>query len=114
MESKDKNTELLPGGITQGQLDGWKKSGFTVHQIDVIVDENDTATCYITKPRRDHVAVAMSLYAKDKILECGEFILNNAWLGGDDRCKTNEDIAMSAAVQASSTIKFLESSIKKH
>lgn len=114
MATETKTLKLLPGGITQAQLDGWKSNGLVVNQIEVVVSEEDTATCYITKPRRDHVAVAMSLYAKDKILECGEFILNNAWLGGDLRCKTEEDIAMAAALQASGTIKFLEASIKKH
>jgi hypothetical protein len=114
MANENKTPKLLPGGVTQEQFDGWKNSGFMINQIDVAVSADDTATCYITKPRRDHVAVAMSLYAKDKILECGEFILNNAWLGGDVRCKTDEDISMAASIQASSTIKFLEATIKKH
>jgi hypothetical protein len=105
----------LAGGITQAQLDGWKKQFGDVHQIDVIVSKDDTATCYI-KPAdsdRNIVAAAMSKFNKGQLLETGEFMLQNCWLGGDVRCKDEAKIAIAAAMQAAGTIEFLESSSKK-
>jgi hypothetical protein len=106
-------TKVLPGGVTEAQVKGWKKEHGDVHVIEVKVDENDTATCYIKEADRNVTAVAMSLYAQNKPLETGEFILNNCWLGGDDRCKTHKKISMAAAVQAKNTVQFLEATVKK-
>ena len=51
------------------------------------------------------------MYSQNKILECGEFIRNNCWLGGDERLMSDGDVADSAAIQASGVIKFLEAEL---
>lgn len=99
--------------VTKEQIDAWKKQHGTIHQIDVEVSKDDVATCFIRKPNRNEMAYIISLQNQSKILESKEFLLNNCWLGGDDRCKTSEDIAMAAAIQAGTTVEFLAAEVKK-
>lgn len=101
-------TETKKGNISQEQIEEWKKKFKKVYILKVKVNESDEAVGYLRKPSRDHKAVALSLYAQNKILEAGEFVRDNCWLGGDDRLKTKEDIADSAAIQASGIVNFLE------
>lgn len=100
--------ETKSGNITAEQIKEWKAKYGTVHKITVKVSETDTATGYLRKPNRNHKATALSMYAKDKILECGEFLRNNCWLGGDERLLNEDDIADTAAIQASGIVKFLD------
>lgn len=105
--------ETENGNITPEQIEVWKKKYKTdkLHKLSVKVNENDTAVGYLRPPTREVKATALSMYSQNKILECGEFIRNNCWLGGDDRLMTNGDIADSAAIQASAIIKFLEAEL---
>lgn len=105
--------ETKKGNITEAQIKEWKKNHKEVFKIAVEVSENDTAVCYLKKLKRDHIAIALTLYNQDKLLECGEFIVQNAWLGGDERCKKHEDIAVSAAIQANQLVKFLKGNVAK-
>ncbi|RWX03362.1 hypothetical protein [Flavobacterium cerinum] len=112
-------TATKNGDITQEQIEAWKKEYGKVHTIKVTVDKGtkedgsdaDIALGYLRKPKRDHKAVALSLYSQHKILESGEFLRDNCWLGGDERLKTVEDIADTAAIQASNIVKFLEAEL---
>lgn len=106
-----KNTEN--GIITSEQIEMWKRKHKTdkLHKLSVKVSENDTAVGYLRPPTREVKATALSMFSQNKILECGEFIRNNCWLGGDERLTTNGDIADSAAVQASGIVKFLEAEL---
>lgn len=99
------------GNITPEQIQEWKNKYKKVYTLKVKVADNDIAIGFLRKPSRDHKAIALSLYAQNKILESGEFLRDNCWLGGDDRLKSNEDIADTAAVQASGIVKFLEAEL---
>lgn len=101
------------GVITPDQIAQWKKEHKKVFTIEVKVDENDKAVGYLKPPTRNHKAIALSMYSQNKILECGEFLRDNCWLGGDDRLKTDADIADSAAISASGIVKFLETELKE-
>lgn len=105
--------ETKQGNITTEQIEAWKTKHKTdkLHKLSVKVSDNDTAVGYLKPPTREVKATALSMFSQNKILECGEFIRNNCWLGGDDRLMTNGDIADSAAVQASGIIRFLESEL---
>ncbi len=103
--------ETNSGNISQEQIATWKKQHGIVYKLEVTVSEKDKAVGYLRKPNRNHKATALSMYAKDKILECGEFIRNNCWLGGDERLLNENDIADSAAIQASAIIKFLDGTL---
>lgn len=105
------STQTKKGNIAPEQIEEWKKKYKKVYTLKVTVSKDDIAIGYLRKPSRDHKAVALSLYAQNKILESGEFLRDNCWLGGDDRLKSNEDIADTAAVQASGIVKFLEAEL---
>jgi hypothetical protein len=104
----------LPGDITQEQLDQWiKEHGKdNVKRIDVTVAQGDVATCYIKKPDRNVYALAISMFNQDKVLECGELVMVNCWLGGDTRCKTDDYIAISAAMKAKDAVTFYTATLK--
>jgi len=106
--------ETKKGIVSEAQIEAWKQKHKEVHTLTVEVSDNDHAVCYLRKLNRDHIAIALSLYNQDKLLECGEHIVQNAWLGGDERCKIHEDIAIGAAIQANKLITFLNGSIKKN
>lgn len=101
------------GVITDEQIKEWKKKYKTdkLHKLTV-KDTNGTPIIgYLRPPGREVKATALSMYSQNKILECGEFIHDNCWLGGDERLKMSGDIADTAAIQASGIIKFLEAEL---
>ena len=75
--------------------------------MNIVVAPGDVAIGYLRPPSRNHKATALSMYSQNKVLECGEFLRDNCWLGGDSRLQTDENIADSAAIQASGIVKFL-------
>jgi len=82
-----------------------------VHTIKVNVDKDDVAVGYLKPPTRNIKAAALSMYSQNKILESGEFLRDNCWLGGDERLKTDGDIADTAAMAASGIFKMLDSEL---
>lgn len=105
--------ETKQGVITDEQIAEWKRKHKTdkLHKLSVKVAEGDIAVGYLKPPKREVKATALSMYSQNKILECGEFIRNNCWLGGDERLMSDGDVADSAAIQASGVIKFLEAEL---
>ena len=108
-----KNKTLIVGEATKEEIALMKKQYGDVVALKVKVNEKETAVCYLKPVGRDVAAKAMSMYAEKQIIPTGEFIINNCWIQGDDRIKTNDKIAMAAAVQANQLVEFLESSVEK-
>lgn len=101
------------GNITPEQIDEWKKKykADKLHKLTVKDKDGNPIVGYLRPPGREVKATALSMYSQNKILECGEFIRDNCWLGGDERLKMSGDIADTAAIQASGIIKFLEAEL---
>ncbi|WP_394749482.1 hypothetical protein [Spongiimicrobium salis] len=114
IKAKTMAKETQEGNITPEQIAEWKKKHGKVHKLTVVVNKDDegkaidTAIGYLKEPSRNHKATAMSMYSQNKVLECGEFLRNNCWLGGDERLKSSGNIADTAAIQANGIIQFLE------
>lgn len=104
-------TETKKGNITKEQIDVWKKEHKKVFTIKVKVADNDEAVGYLKPPGRNIKATALSMYSQNKILESGEFLRDNCWLGGDERLKTDGDIGVTAAISASGIFKMMESEL---
>lgn len=102
------NQQLKKGNVSDEQIKIWKKKHKEVTQIFVKISEDDTAYGYLKKPSRDHKAIAVSMYAQHQLMETGEFLLDNCWLGGDDRLLNDEDARQSASIQARNIVNFLE------
>ncbi len=100
------DTETKSGNISQEQIKNWKKEHKKVHILRITVEGDDVAVGYLKKPSRNHKATALSMYSQNKILEAGEFLKTNCWLGGDERLLNSEDVADSASIQAAGIVKF--------
>jgi hypothetical protein len=105
--------ETKEGNITPEQIAEWKKKLKVdkLHKLTVKDKDGNPLVGYLKPPGREIKATALSMYSQNKILECGEFIRDNCWLGGDERLKMDGDIADTAAIQASGIIKFLEAEL---
>lgn len=110
---KKMSKETKEGNITSEQIAEWKKKYKTdkLHKLTVKDKDGNPVVGYLRPPGREIKATALSMYSQNKILECGEFIRDNCWLGGDERLKMSGDIADTAAIQASGIIKFLEAEL---
>lgn len=106
IKKKEMENQTKEGNVSQEQIKTWKKEHKTVHVLKINVSDKDVAVGYLKKPSRNHKATALSMYSQNKVLEAGEFLKTNCWLGGDDRLLNNEDIADSASVQAAGIVKF--------
>lgn len=72
------------------------------------------ATAYLKRAGRPIVARALSLISQSKILEAGEYILENCFVGGDESVLTDEYVKMSAAMKAVELVKLLDGELKKN
>lgn len=113
IQLKKMSMETKDGNITAEQITEWKKKFKTdkLHKLTVKDKDGNPIVGYLKPPGREIKATALSMYSQNKILECGEFIRDNCWLGGDERLKMSGDIADTAAIQASGIIKFLEAEL---
>jgi hypothetical protein len=96
----------------------WKAQHREVHEIRVNISEADEAVCYIRNPDRNVIAYALTKTMNKQLLEAGEFLLLNCWLGGDERCNPASPAAydpaiVAAAMEAAGIIELLSSSSKK-
>jgi hypothetical protein len=105
--------------VDQAQLESWKQQHPRgVQEITVTVAAADLAVGYLKPADRNLIAVALSKVTKNQILEAGEFLLQNCWLGGDPRMNpaaslADDDVIVAAAMQAASTVNILDASVKK-
>ena len=102
----------------QQQIEQWKRKHREVHEVSVQISETDTAVCYIHNPDRNVMAYAISRTLKAQVVEAGEFILSNCWLGGDERCNPNspacfDPAVIAAAMDVAQSIELLSHSSKK-
>jgi hypothetical protein len=102
----------------QAKIEQWKKQHREVHEIRVQLTETDEAVCYIKNPDRNILAYALTKTINKQLLEAGEFLLLNCWLGGDERCNPASPAAfdpaiVAAALEAAGAIEMLASSSKK-
>lgn len=109
--------DLAQGVITKEQIEAWKKEHGKVHVLRVTLKKDDAdkivdeAVGYLKQPSRNHKATAMSMFSQHQLLECGEFLRDNCWLGGDERLKSDKNIADTAAIQANGIVQFMEGSL---
>jgi len=83
------------------------------YELTVQDDNGTTLTGYLKKPTRNIVARAMSLLAQNKVLEAGEFVLENCFAGGDEQLLQDEDLKVAAAMQSIQAVQVLDGELKK-
>lgn len=113
--------------ITQEQIAEWKAKHGEVWLIEVAEEPIDfessmvvttieagqpTAKGYLRKPSTKEQSFA---YAKmqDSAVACGEFLLKQCWLAGDERLKDHPSFKLAAASQAAALAELRVAKIKK-
>lgn len=105
---------MLPGNVTQGQVEDWKKKYRNIHQIQVPVDETyeEWYTIYIREPNRE--LLNDYLRKSEKVpIDAALTLVRNTFLGGDKEVKKEPKYALSAVAKISSLIIAGEARIKK-
>lgn len=123
MAKKESKPGELPGGITQDQLDAWKKKynqkgKDSVFCIQVPVDDKlnedgspaNVASGWFRRPDMDVMQKA-NLHAGDPVT-MGLVILNNCWLGGDPEIREDDEVQMSTITSLVSVFKIRQAVIK--
>jgi len=100
------------------QIARWKQQHRDVLQITVEVGPGDQAICYLKPADRNIIAFALKQVMSKNLLEAGEFLLRNCWLGGDERMQdggsqADDRIIVAAAIEAAGTIDLLSAASKK-
>ena len=103
---------VLPAASQVEQL---KQEHGDVRTLTLTDDETGetVAVAYLKRPSRPTVARAVSLLSQSKVLEAGEFLLENCFVGGDQRILSDEWLKMSAAMKAVEIVKLLDGELKK-
>lgn len=111
-KQEEQTPKPLPGGITQDQVEKWKKAHGNVHQIQV-ESEDKTYTIYLKDPDRNHIKLASSHSAGQRPVEAGEVFLENCWLGGDEDIEEDDKAWVSACFRARTILELPDAAIKK-
>jgi hypothetical protein len=108
---------MTPAEYTPERIAQLKEQHGELFIIEVKVSDDDTAVAYLKPADRNVMAYALQRVAKDQMVEPGEFILKNCFVGGDERLKltggqaeTKEQIA--AAIAAVALVKTMEVTVK--
>lgn len=110
MDTKSKKT--TEQAVTQEQIDLWKKKHRDVWMVTVVGDDDKEYTCYMRKPDRKQLSLAMRLSQKDP-LKFNESIINGCWLAGDEEIKTDDELFMAVSTRLDELINYKEAEIKK-
>lgn len=116
--------ELAPAPPTavatavEAQIQQWKAQGLKPYAVTVIGAEGEEITAYFKKADRNIIAYALTLTFNKKVLEAGEFIMKNSFLGGDERLNINgagadDDAIVAAAIEVAGKVDILSASVKK-
>ncbi len=102
----EKETKLN-GAATEKQIAEWKEKHGDVWAITV-----GGSVCYLKRPSRKALSYA-SMMGKSDPLRFSETMLNECWLGGDERIKTDDSLFLGAASKVAELVEVKEAVIKK-
>lgn len=100
-----KKKELI-GVATPEQIEAWKKQ-----HGDVFLIEVDGSVCYLKKPDRKTMKYVAS--AGNDPIRGNEILLENCWLSGDERIKTEDSLFFGVSSQLAEIIDVKKADIKK-
>lgn len=107
-----KNGELDPQALAE-----LKAKHGELHIIEVKISGDDTAVAYLKPADRNVVAYGLTKSMKSQIVEAGEFVLKNCYVGGDERLKLTGPVAenkaqLTAAIAAASLLDMFDVEVK--
>lgn len=101
------------GQATEAQIAAWKKTHGSITLIKVINPDGAVSVCYLKSADRETASLAYTHIANKKMLDAGAVFLNNCWLGGDERIKTDDRMNITACQYAFEALDLLEGSSEK-
>lgn len=119
--------QKLIGEVSQEQIDKWKSTAGVQGVSGIIVGGH---ICYVKKPDRTVVSYALSQMSfvmiqgdspndpgklemsMGKLQKQGEAVLNNCWLGGSEKIKTDTSLWTGACLKAGELIEYKEATLK--
>ncbi len=109
-------TAPTPAQIAE-QIAAWKTQHGDVKAISVTIAEGDVATAYLKPADRNVVAFGLTRMMKNQVVEAGEFVLKNCFLGGDSRLQLTGPAAqtkaqITAAIASASLLEMYEVEVK--
>lgn len=81
---------------TEGQIAKWKKQHGALHKLTVKVPGQTAAICIVRAPKVSDISQSSTLGESDEY-KIGMIQLNNCWLHGDERIRTQLAFSQSAA-----------------
>ncbi len=99
--------EKLKGQATDEQIQEWKNKHKDVYQVS-----GGGFVCYLRKPYRKEVSIAMSKSFSDP-LSSSESIMQSCWLGGATELQTEDRLFLGVHAQIQNIIDQEEMSVKK-
>ena len=102
---------------TPEQIAAWKEQYGDIKAIEVTIAEGDVATAYLKPADRNVVAYGLTKTMSNKIVEAGEFVLKNCFVGGDERLKLSGAQAdtkaqLTAAIAAATLLDMYDVEVK--
>jgi hypothetical protein len=100
------------------QIERWKQQGFKPYAVTVKNEDGEPITAYFKKADRNIIAYALTQTFNKKVLEAGEFIMRNCFIGGDERLNPNsaqadDDAIVAAAIEVAGKLEILSAEVKK-
>jgi hypothetical protein len=92
---------------TEEQITKWKYQHGDVHEVVI-----DDCICYLKKPDRKTLSLATTLGQHDP-MKFNEVILENCWIDGDDKIKTDNEYFFAAVEKLTELIQVKEATLKK-
>ena len=105
-----KNVKVLPGGITEQQLNMWKGRFKKVLSITVN-DGDESYTGYFKRPDNATMSLVAKLAKSDEV-KASVALLDNCWLGGDEGALEDAVIKMAMIGKLQSIMQVTSSEIK--
>ncbi len=93
--------------VSKKQIEEWKNKYGSVYKIEV-----DGRIAYLRSPSRKVIGYASSVGQKDP-MKFNEMLLNNCWLAGDEKIKTDDSLFMGVAAKLADIIEVKEATLEK-
>jgi hypothetical protein len=91
------------------QIKEWKAKYGDVYCVRFASDD---AACYLKTPGRKALSYASTVGQKD-VMRFNEIILNDVWIAGDERIKTDDSLFISIAPKLAELINIKETELEK-
>ncbi len=101
-------TVLRVGEISGGDLALLKAQYPGLRPVAVKVSQEEISVGYYKRPNRVVTGLALNELYKKNIVEAGTIVLNNCFVGGDDRQKTDDMMSISIANRLVDFLELME------